>query len=160
MAFEIRNGDGGAMTTISGVLRRAATWFADQDAVVGDDRRLSYALLDAEVDKVSRAMIATGLEAGDAVSIWAPNGLDWIVVSYAVYRIGAVLAGRARVDIKVLGIAKFEFPRLFASVDNGVFARLDRYRTRCRLVVRHSHLHDLGQLPCQALELQFIQQVE
>ena len=80
------------MTTISGVLRRAASRFADQDAVVDGDRSLSYALLDAEVDKVSRAMIATGIEAGDAVSIWAPNGLDWIVISYAVYRIGAVLA--------------------------------------------------------------------
>ncbi len=80
------------MTTISGVLRRAASRFADQDAVVDGDRSLSYALLDAEVDKVSRAMIATGIEAGDAVSIWAPNGLDWIVISYAVYRIGAGLA--------------------------------------------------------------------
>ena len=85
------DGNGGMMT-ISEVLHRTASRFPDQDAVVGDDRSLSYALLDAEVDKVSRAMIATGIEAGDAVSIWAPNGLDWIVISYAVYRIGAVLA--------------------------------------------------------------------
>ena len=47
-----------------------------------------YAEFDAEVDRVARALIAAGLEAGDRVGIWSPNRVEWALVQYATAKVG------------------------------------------------------------------------
>lgn len=79
------------LVTIPAVLRAAAERFPDLEAVVDGPSRPTFAQVAASVERVERALIASGVQAGDRVSIWAPNGLDWIVASFAVYGVGAVL---------------------------------------------------------------------
>jgi HIP---CoA ligase len=66
----------------------------DAEAVVELERRVTYAELCELVNISTCAMIAAGVEPGDRVAIWAPNGLGWIVAA-----LGAQSAGAAIVPI-------------------------------------------------------------
>ncbi len=79
--------------TIGDDLRRTAARVPDAPALVAchQDIRLSYRELDAEVDRVARALMAAGLRAGDRLGIWSPNRAEWAIVQYATARAGVVL---------------------------------------------------------------------
>src|SRR3954449_11730214 len=79
--------------TIDANLRKAVDRFGDREAVVdvAAAQRLTYAELDAEVERVARGLLARGVEKGDRVGIWAPNCVEWFLVQYATARIGAIL---------------------------------------------------------------------
>jgi acyl-CoA synthetase (AMP-forming)/AMP-acid ligase II len=66
----------------------------DAEAVVEPGRRVTYRELGELVSTSTRAMMAAGVEPGDRVAIWAPNGLGWIVAA-----LGAQSAGAALVPI-------------------------------------------------------------
>ena len=53
--------------------------------------RWTYGELDEQVERCARALIASGVEAGDRVGIWSPNRAEWVVVQFATARIGAIL---------------------------------------------------------------------
>ncbi len=65
--------------TIPGVLGRAAKDFSDAEAVVDGDVRVTYAELCDRVRQATGAFIGAGIDPGDRIAIWAPNGLSWIV---------------------------------------------------------------------------------
>jgi acyl-CoA synthetase (AMP-forming)/AMP-acid ligase II len=77
--------------TIPQVVARAVERFGDQEAVVDGDVRLSFVEFSDEIDRAARALIATGVERGDRVAIWAPNMYEWAVVALGVHRIGGVV---------------------------------------------------------------------
>jgi HIP---CoA ligase len=77
--------------TIPEALDLAALRFGAEEAVVDGATRLSFRDLQSKVRLVSRALIASGIAAGDRVAIWAPNSADWVVISFAVYAVGGVL---------------------------------------------------------------------
>ncbi|MCU1353009.1 MAG: AMP-dependent synthetase and ligase [Acidimicrobiales bacterium] len=77
--------------TIPAALREAATRFPDHEAVVDGSTRLTFRDLAAEAGVVARALVASGIEPGDRVAVWAPNSARWIVASFGVYAAGAVL---------------------------------------------------------------------
>ncbi|MGE4426519.1 MAG: AMP-binding protein [Solirubrobacteraceae bacterium] len=79
--------------TIGGCLTRVATQHPDREAVVSceQDVRWTYAELDAVTDRVAAGLLARGIAAGDRVGVWAPNGVEWMVVQYATAKIGAIL---------------------------------------------------------------------
>ncbi len=79
------------MTTIPTVVRAAAERFPALEAVVDGSSRPTFADVAVSVELIERALIASGIQPGDRVGIWAPNGLDWILTSFAVYGVGAVL---------------------------------------------------------------------
>ena len=54
-------------------------------------RRLTYAELHAETDRLARALVASGVEHGRCVGIWSTNSLEWVLVQYATAKIGAIL---------------------------------------------------------------------
>jgi len=66
----------------------------EAEAVVEPGRRVTYGELGELVSHATRAMMAAGVEPGDRVAIWAPNGLHWIVAA-----LGAQSAGAALVPI-------------------------------------------------------------
>jgi acyl-CoA synthetase (AMP-forming)/AMP-acid ligase II len=70
--------------SIPAMLRATAERLPDTDAVVTDERRVTYAELRNMVDDAARALIATGVEPGDRVAIWAPNSLEWIVAALSI----------------------------------------------------------------------------
>jgi fatty-acyl-CoA synthase len=79
--------------TIGDNLAATAARVPDADALVSrhQDVRLTYAELDAEVDRVARGLLAIGIEVGDRVGIWSPNCAEWVLTQYAAARVGAVL---------------------------------------------------------------------
>src|SRR6476659_1551459 len=77
--------------TIPTALQDAAERFANHEAVVDGDTRLTFGQLQAEATVVAQALIAAGIEPGDRVAVGAPNSARWIVASFGVYAAGAVL---------------------------------------------------------------------
>jgi HIP---CoA ligase len=82
--------DAGA-ATIPEALLLASARFGDDEAVVDGSTRLSFRQLEEAVARAARALIASGIAAGDRVAVWAPNSADWVVLSFAVYAVGGVL---------------------------------------------------------------------
>lgn len=77
--------------TIPEALARAARQFGEDEALVDGSTRLSFGDLREKVGLVARALIASGIAAGDRVALWAPNSAEWVVISFAAYSVGAVL---------------------------------------------------------------------
>ncbi|ADP82753.1 FadD3 family acyl-CoA ligase [Pseudofrankia inefficax] len=77
--------------TIPAVLDRAARRWPADEALVDGATRLTFAQLAAAADEAARALVASGVEPGDRVSIWAPNGHRWMVAALGIYRAGATL---------------------------------------------------------------------
>ena len=79
--------------TIGACLRRIARRHPDRDALVVRHQgvRLSYAELDAAVDRLARGLHAGGLRKGDRLALWAPNCAEWTVLQYATARLGVIL---------------------------------------------------------------------
>jgi len=66
---------------------------ARREAVVSvaQGRRLSYAALAAEVDRVAAGLAAVGFAKGDRVGVWSTNNIEWLLLQLATARIGVVL---------------------------------------------------------------------
>ncbi len=79
--------------TIGRNLDRAIVAHGDREALVDvvSGRRWTYGELGADVDELARALMASGVEKGDRVGIWAVNCPEWVLVQYATARIGAVM---------------------------------------------------------------------
>ncbi|WP_406383154.1 FadD3 family acyl-CoA ligase [Streptomyces sp. NBC_01618] len=77
--------------SIPELVRAAARRYGDREAVVEGRTRISYAELGDRVDRAAAACIASGVEPGDRVAVWAPNTLDWIVSALGAVTAGAVL---------------------------------------------------------------------
>lgn len=77
--------------TIPEALNWAAEHYRDDEALIDGKTRLSFGDLAARVDHVARALVGSGIEPGDRVALWAPNSADWVIISFAVYAVGAVL---------------------------------------------------------------------
>lgn len=79
--------------TISTNFRRARERWPDREALVvrHQDYRATYRALWNQVEEAARALLASGIEKGDRVGLWAPNRYEWVVVQFATARIGAIL---------------------------------------------------------------------
>ena len=77
--------------SIPGLVRTAARRYGDREAVVEGRTRISYAELGDRVERAAAACMASGVEPGDRVAVWAPNTLDWIVSALGAVTAGAVL---------------------------------------------------------------------
>ncbi|MBV9953380.1 MAG: AMP-binding protein, partial [Acidimicrobiia bacterium] len=77
--------------TIPQVIEEAAERFGTGEALVDGDLRLDWRQLADAADEVARALIASGVEHGDRVAIWAPNMAEWALAAMGTHRIGAVV---------------------------------------------------------------------
>jgi non-ribosomal peptide synthetase component E (peptide arylation enzyme) len=59
--------------TVPAALQRAVERFGSQEALVDGETRLTFAQLADEVDRAACALVASGVQPGDRVAIWAPN---------------------------------------------------------------------------------------
>src|SRR5579859_288708 len=111
------------------MVRDAARRFGDAEAVVDGERRVSFAELSDLVHVAARALVASGVETGDRIAVWAPNSLEWIVAALGVTTAGGVLVpvntrfrgveaayvlarSRARILLTVRGFLDTDFPAL------------------------------------------------
>ena len=72
-------------------LGRAAEVFADREAVVYGERRMTYTQLSQEVTRVAHGLQACGVGAGDRVAYLLPNIPEMLVAHFAVPLAGGVL---------------------------------------------------------------------
>jgi acyl-CoA synthetase (AMP-forming)/AMP-acid ligase II len=83
--------------TLPGLVQDAAARFGGAEAVVdrngpgGTTTRWSFDRLAEEVATATRAVMASGIEPGDRVAVWAPNCAEWIVAALGAVGAGAVL---------------------------------------------------------------------
>lgn len=78
--------------TVAGIPRYAARTLPHKCALDDGRRRFSYAELDAEVQRVAAGLQAEGIGAGDVVSAYLPNCIEYVVVVLAVARAGAIFS--------------------------------------------------------------------
>jgi HIP---CoA ligase len=78
-------------STIPGLVARAAASFAENEALVDERDRITFAQLEEHVDRAARALVASGIAPGDRVAIWAPNCTEWVIAALGIFRAGAVL---------------------------------------------------------------------
>jgi len=79
--------------TIGDNLDRTVARFGDRDALVSVHQglRYTYAEFGEAVERVGRAFIAAGLQAGERVGIWSPNCAEWALVQFATAKAGIIL---------------------------------------------------------------------
>ena len=117
--------------TIPAMVRDAARRHGTAEAVVDGTRRIGYVQLCDMVTDAARALLASGIERGDRVAVWAPNSLEWIVAALGVTTAGGVLVpvntrfrgaeaayvlarSGARVLFTVRGFLDTDYPALLA----------------------------------------------
>jgi fatty-acyl-CoA synthase len=84
--------------TVGDLLDRAVERWPDQEAIVfsayediGIGARWSYAELYARARRAGRAMIASGIEPGERVGIWATNIPEWLELQFGAAYAGAIV---------------------------------------------------------------------
>ena len=77
--------------TIPALVDDAAQRFGDADAVIDGDVHWSFVELGDHVHRSARAMMASGVEPGSRVAIWAPNIWEWAVAALGLHAAGGVL---------------------------------------------------------------------
>jgi fatty-acyl-CoA synthase len=78
--------------TVGALLERLARDLPDHEALVYPaGPRFTFAQLEAEVRTIARGLMALGIAPGERVVVWATNVPEWIVLQFALAKIGAVL---------------------------------------------------------------------
>ncbi|HEY7288285.1 MAG TPA: AMP-binding protein [Vicinamibacterales bacterium] len=78
--------------TIGDLLTRLARALPRNDALLYEGGpRYSFAELEDHTRTVARGLIAAGIAAGDRVVLWATNVPEWVVLQFALAKIGAIL---------------------------------------------------------------------
>src|SRR4029434_10228077 len=78
---------------VGGLLTRLAEALPGNEALVYADRglRLTFVQLEAEARLIARGLMACGVEPGERVALWATNVPEWVVLQFALAKIGAIL---------------------------------------------------------------------
>jgi fatty-acyl-CoA synthase len=90
--------------TLGALLDEMAAARPRAEAVVFRGERLAYAVLKARADELARALLAVGVSKGDRVAVLLPNRPEWLVVAFAVSKVGAI----------TVGVSTFSTPREIA----------------------------------------------
>jgi fatty-acyl-CoA synthase len=79
--------------TIGEYFDAIAERYPHNDCVVSvhQNRRLTYAQMKTESDRLASALVASGVAHGDRVGIWSTNNIEWVIVQFATAKIGAIL---------------------------------------------------------------------
>ena len=77
--------------SIPALVQAAGDQYADAEAVVDGEQRVTFAELAAQVRTAAGASIAAGIEPGDRAAVWAPNSLEWVVAALGLLSAGASL---------------------------------------------------------------------
>ena len=77
--------------TVPALLAATVEKYGDREAVFDGELRLTYGELAEAARTFAAALVATGVEPSDRVSIWAPNSARWIIAALGTFEAGAVL---------------------------------------------------------------------
>src|SRR6266496_392335 len=67
--------------------------YPQQEALIYPERHLRYDFSQLEwlARQIARGLLSLGIERGDRVALWATNVPEWVVLQFALAKIGAVL---------------------------------------------------------------------
>ena len=87
------SGDGNPFLheTAGGMLAVMAARAGEREALVAPDRRITYAQLHREAQRVARGLLALGVKKNDKVALWLPTRPEWLFAQYGCAMIGAVV---------------------------------------------------------------------
>jgi fatty-acyl-CoA synthase len=79
--------------TVGDLLHRTADRYPDRLAVASlhQQKRLTWAELDATADRVARGLWSLGIRHGDRVGLWSTNCIEWVIMHMGCARSGAAL---------------------------------------------------------------------
>jgi fatty-acyl-CoA synthase len=79
--------------TVGALSTALASALPERDALVQAQPgvRFSFAALEREARLIARGLMALGIERGERVALWATNVPEWVVLQFALAKIGAVL---------------------------------------------------------------------
>jgi len=78
--------------TVGDLLTRLARALPSHDALVyGGGPRYTFASLDDEARTIARGLRALGVQTGERVVVWATNVPEWVVLQFALAKLGAIL---------------------------------------------------------------------
>ncbi len=77
--------------TLGSLLNDAAQRFGAREALVFGKLRWTYTEFNNETDRVARGLIALGIEPGERVALWMTNRPEWLLLMFAIARIGACI---------------------------------------------------------------------
>lgn len=77
--------------TIPELMFTGAVKHGERIALEAPGETVQYAELPERVLAITRGLMAGGIEKGDRVGIWAPNGADWVLIALAIHCAGGVL---------------------------------------------------------------------
>jgi fatty-acyl-CoA synthase len=67
-----------------------AARYGDREGLVFEDARYSFTQMAADIDRAAKGLMGMGIGAGQHVALWLNNSADWIFISFALAKIGAV----------------------------------------------------------------------
>lgn len=76
--------------TVGGVLEAAVQTYPQQEVLVDEKGRMTYAQLGQQVERLARGLLALGIRPGDRVALQLPNWSEFLCAYFALARIGAV----------------------------------------------------------------------
>ncbi|MGY0693776.1 acyl-CoA synthetase [Virgibacillus sp. FSP13] len=77
--------------TLGDLLARTRDRTPEKFAIKYEDKHLTYAELDDLVNQTARAFLQKGMQKGEMITVMSKNSLDFVVVNFALARIGAVM---------------------------------------------------------------------
>lgn len=79
--------------TIAQHFSKVVQRFSEREAIVSrhQKRRLTYACLARESDRLARGLLGMGYRRGDRLGVWATNSIEWLLLQLATARIGVAL---------------------------------------------------------------------
>ena len=77
--------------TLGDLLSRLAEALPDHEALVYRERpRYTFAALERQARTIARGLMALGVQRGERVVLWATNVPEWVVLQFALAKIGAI----------------------------------------------------------------------
>ncbi|RLL45501.1 long-chain-fatty-acid--CoA ligase [Oceanobacillus piezotolerans] len=77
--------------TLGDLLERTKERYPNKNAIAYKGKRLTYAELDNLVNQTARGLLSDGVKKGDMLTVMSKNSLDFVIINFALARIGAVM---------------------------------------------------------------------
>jgi fatty-acyl-CoA synthase len=76
--------------SIGSAIDEAARLHPQREFLLVNDERITYLQFAQKVKQFSRGLLAVGVNPGNKVAIWLPNGIEWVVAVFSLANIGAI----------------------------------------------------------------------
>lgn len=105
--------------TLSDALENWSDIYKERIAVIDKNRKLSYEDLNSEVNFYSKGLLDKGIYKGDKIVLQLPNCLEFVIISFALFRIGAIpiMALPAHRKTEIKGIIEKSNAKAYISKD-------------------------------------------